>query len=274
MIFVLSPDVQRDRKPSHAVMLAILCGALLNGFFKQITGWAVELGSSPGFDLPLGLLDVLIIAIAIGLILSEKEVTFQAKPGWPEAFAAVAILIPSATISWVTAAAYASFYAWRSRGAAAAGCWLLAGFALTQLWTAVFIKWFAVPLGTLDAFLAAAILSLFKTGVFRSANVLGVEHGHSIIILYGCTTAFFLPKLLLVQAAASLYTARVGSPSLFWPKLASILFLGGFANAVRLALMAASAGGYHAIHSPSGGSVFDFLMAVAVLSLTWMGRQR
>ncbi len=83
-------------------------------------------------------------------------------------------------------------------------------------------------------------------------------------------TAYFLPKLLLVQAAASLSLSR-GKPGRLWRGLVAVALFAALANGIRLALMATSPEYYRAIHSTLGGSVFDFLMIMAVFALTRWG---
>jgi hypothetical protein len=268
--------VSRSTKVSPAsysatAILAMLAVAYLNGYFKSISDWIHGLADS-GFGLPVSLLDVLVIAVAVSLLRLERPDTATLAIGWAEAIAAATILVPSSAMSWAAAAGYASWCAWHLKAPARAGCALLAGLALAQLWSTVIIKWLALQLGSMDAAIAGAFLSSVFPGVMRAANVLGFEHGHSIIVLYGCTAGYFLPKLLLVQAATSLSLAR-GKPVRLLRSLALVASFGLIANGIRLALMATSPGQYHAIHSPLGGSVFDFLMIMTVFALTRRSRR-
>ena len=261
------------------VALAILAGAFLNGYFKPVSDWTYGLFSNAEFGLPVSLLDVLVMAVAVSLILpaglqAPKPAFFPKGAGvtfrWPETLAAAAILVPSSAVSWAVAAGYASWRSIQLRPRERAGCVLLAGLALAQLWSTVFIKWFALPLGAADAALAAALLSAVFPGVARAANVVSLEGGHSIIVLCGCMTAYFLPKLLLVQAAVSLSLSR-GKPGGLWRGLVAVAAFAALANGIRLALMATSPEYYRAIYSTLGGSVFDFLMIMAVFALTRWG---
>jgi hypothetical protein len=263
----LQAGTRSPARLGYAIPLALIAGAYANGYFKAAWDWLEAVTSASEFGLPVSLLDAIIVAVAWRLIAGSRLSCRQTGLGLAEILSAAAVMIPSSAVSWAAACAYSSFCAVQERGNARTGFMLLAGLAAAQLWISVCIKWFALTLGTADAALACGVLSLWTENCERHGNVFGFVPGHSIIVLYGCTAAYFLPKLLLVQAAA-IAKARKVKLTRFWLAIGFAGTFGAAANAVRLALMAVSAEFYGAIHSAWGGSIFDLLMILAVYALS------
>ncbi len=69
MTLAVNPSAKvRSAGAPENVVLAILSGAFLNGYFKPVSDWTYGLFSNAEFGLPVSLLDVLVIAVAVSLI--------------------------------------------------------------------------------------------------------------------------------------------------------------------------------------------------------------
>ena len=261
----------QERVPSAGLQrpaglaLLLLLGGCLNGYVAQFANWLMAPDFGAGFTLPVSVLDLFILWIATGCSLSppgDRLLPIRL----PELITSVCMLAPSSAFSWAATSFYGLTSALRFSGAARAGSLLFSGFAAVNLWETVLIKWVSVPAGRVDAALAGNLLRLFRADAFYNGNVLGIADGHSIVLLYGCTGLFILPKLLLFQIAAAIHR------DLRWQIVLNCVAVtavaGTFANLLRLAVMASSARAYEALHSPIGLGLFDFSSIGIAIAVT------
>jgi len=111
----------------------------------------------------------------------------------------------------------------------------------------------------LDAHVAAALALLLMPALTSTGTALHGETGHTLILVWGCSSLANLGQtLLLCWALISLHEDVRGSYTdarrLLWVGLLGVLTVA--ANAIRLTLMASSVEAYAYIHDGAGGSIY------------------
>lgn len=209
--------------------------------------------------------EVIAIIVAVSLVMTTNERDAEYSVHWPEVLTLGALLVPSSTVSWAALAAYSGWLAWQWRGEPRAGALLFLGLALTGLWGAIAIKWFAGPITAVEAQVVTAMLVPFLTDVSVSQNLMGVVGGHQILLLPACAGAYLLPKAMLGFAAVTLFmgtTRPVRSLVIIGAVAAMTLAL---ANWARLAWMTWSHYDYSIVHGAIGANLFDVLQTAIII---------
>lgn len=258
-------DVRPWHWPAHALAVALLVGGCLNGFAARvIEAWpAGGVPSLPWFGLsPIELFAAFAAAHAVW---SEPDATWP-RPGIAEASALALLLLPSSTLSWLATAAYAAYGCWRFPRAARLGAALFLGLALTELWSATLLAWWAPAITAIEARSVAAVISLFRDDIVQSANIVGRPGAHTLVVLTACSALDALPRALLgVFAVAAFIGSFDARRCLVACLLATVVILVG--NQMRLLLMTWSAPFYDAVHGSVGANIYDLLQVLLVLAL-------
>ncbi len=252
------------------VRLLVLVGGAINGFaVRAIESWQINGFGSIFFG--LSPFELVAMFVAASLIASSgKEATAAgAKIGPIEILAAAALLVPSSAVSWGVVAAYALYLSLQTTGRVRLGALFFLGLAATCLWSSVVLKFFAGPITTVEATPVGWILSIFKSGVVQSGNVVGVPSDYSLIVMTACTTADGLPKVLLGLAALLCFAGTL-TRERFTTAAIIVAFIYAAANIVRLTIMAWSADYHNLAHGAVGANIFDTMIILLVFSIALM----
>lgn len=214
-----------------------------------------------------------ILSLAIGLsCLRALPPTAPPAPLAAGVFAAV-LLVPSSLLAWAACVGYAAWLGWRERGWRRMAAGLVLATAAAAIWQAVDGRvlglWLVLP----DAIAAEAVLSLFRDGVSRDANLLGIAAGHNIVVLAGCATAHGLPPIL-VGAVATAVRARLPWSGRMAGALVGLTLLYATLNIARLALLGWSAGFYAWVHGDWGQNLFDTGLIALLFAFPGLLRRR
>ncbi|MEL7049028.1 MAG: hypothetical protein AAFO75_08735 [Pseudomonadota bacterium] len=260
-----------------AVLLIILLGGCINGYAVHITEAMIVPGMASLF-LGLSPFDLIVVFVATSLILEATEPPDPSRQtseasigiGWADAFAVIALLIPSSTVSWCVVAAYAGYRAFQSSGPRQVGLMFFIVLALCSLWSSVGMKVFGVTITSLEAAVVATLLSTFKDGVVHTGNVVGNPEHFTLIVMAACSTLDGLPKALLGLTAVLWLTGALSSRTLLTSGTALVAIY-TIANFARLTVMATSQDLYQLAHGPIGAGIFDGLIVISVfaLSMVW-----
>ncbi|MFM1813691.1 MAG: hypothetical protein RLZ98_386 [Pseudomonadota bacterium] len=259
-----STTIEAEERPLAAYLPAVLlAGGALNGFaVRMLEAWQ-QTGAATLF---LGVSPFEVIALLVGLHLIVGAASeAPALRVWPEAMFAMALLLPSSTLSWVATGVYAAYLAGTSRGAFRNGACLLALLAATAIWSSAAMKWIALPITIFEAHAVWSMLALLRPDISVTGNVVGIPGGHQVIILAACSTAYILPKALLALYAVAAFVDSVDWARLAWWALGlAILITAG--NWLRLAAMSWSAPMFELAHGPVGANIFDLFQTALVVA--------
>lgn len=259
------------RTASGYIPILLLVGGAINGFAVRIME---SIRIHGGETLLFGISPFEVIAVLVGAtFLSQAINDDRHHVGWPEGLTLIALLVPSSAVSWAAIAGYSGLLAWKSAGDRRAGAALFFGLAVTGLWGAVGIKWFAGPITAIEAQVVTALLSPFREDVTVSQNLMGLVGGHQILLLPACASAYLLPKAILGFAAVTLFMGTAKTMrSLFVIGVVTATVL-ALANWMRLAWMTWSHYDYTIAHGPIGANAFDLLQtAIIVGAGLWASR--
>jgi hypothetical protein len=264
----------RDTRPGaswHAIPVygpaTVLALAVANGLAVRIVEASRE-GQATSILPGISPFELLVVLIALPLVATPAAGT-EWRLGWREIATGAALLVPSSTVSWVAVAMYASLLAAGTTGARRIGAIMIAGLAVAALWSSVALKIIGGPVTGFEAAAVDWLLQLSGWPLSRTANVIGTEGGHHLVILTACTSADAIPRALLAVAALA-HFAGAGN----WRLVTGVAIAAGSllfaANTVRLALMAVSSDMYAMVHGPVGANIFDAAQVGLVVAAAWI----
>ena len=260
-----------DRAHAHQLSILspsvlLLVGGSLNGFaVRMIESWTQNGFSSVFLGLsPFELITLFVAATLVANAPLEKCPTLRTYA--PEFAAAMAMLIPSSAVTWGALALYATYKAINSNGSARTGALLFAALAASALWSSLIIKLVAIPVTTIDATIVGFILSMLKSGVVQSANVVGVPDGHTLIVMTACASLDAIPAVLVGLAAIFVFSKSF-DPITFAKSAGLFAALYVTANLIRLTMMAWSFDLYTIAHGPIGSNVFDIVVTIGAFAI-------
>ncbi|PHS79024.1 MAG: hypothetical protein COB59_03820 [Rhodospirillaceae bacterium] len=267
--------IYRHHFYSAALSIAVI-NAVLRPAIALIRedGWLAALmgGFGISFVIPMA------FVFGIKLLLIKSRDTVCPRD-WAVLIAALfALLIPSATLAWLVAAALAMFAMSRfsdpfSNQWARAGLSIIIFAALREPMAAVLLKLLATPLLDTDAIMTAMLLKLFISDASSLGNIVTGPGGHRLLILTGCTSYTNLSIALLGWFTLS----RSCRAFMDIHQVIAGLFVAGFVvglNVVRLVLMAVGPVPYHFFHDGIGSSLFQVTLITVTILISLMGVRR
>jgi len=185
---------------------------------------------------------------------------------------AVLNFLPAASVTWVSATAFAVFLlatSRRDRKLQAAAAVLLA-LSFNGLWGPVFFDVLAIHLLRADAALVGTVLSLTQPGMTWHDTIVGTPDGHSVFIYSPCSSFHNISLGLLCWVAVTklVRTAWVRSDVLVAAGVCAAVIL---LNASRLYLMALNPDYFTYWHSGFGQVVFTWATTFTVLLISLWG---
>jgi hypothetical protein len=254
----------------------LVAGAAANGLAARIAEVWTQQGFSPPF-LGVSPFDLMAIAVATMLIAGRggpADVTAAApRFGLPELALVAILLVPSSTIAWIGVLIYGLVLARRLSGERRAGALLAVALAASALWTSHGIKLLAMPITTLEARIVANLLSLVRSDIVQTGNVVGVAGGHLLVILTACSVLDGLPRVLVAVSAVALFLGGWTLGRLVAGLVVASIVL-ALGNEARLIAMAWSAEGYGIAHGPIGTGLFDLFQTGLVIAVGAMVARR
>ena len=267
----LQNTAARSTPSVTTAQIAVLVIAVANGLSARvIEAWrdGTASGLVPGVS-PFELL-----ALVVGLtLLAARSSTTDHRLGWPEVATGLMLLVPSSTVAWAGASAYAALIARTERGDRRTGALLICALSVAAVWSSLGVRLVSGPVTTYEAGLVSLVLAAVDPDLIRTGNVIGRLGGHHLVILPACTSAEALPRALVAMAALAHFAGARDVR-----RIAVAAGLGAFAfvaaNTARLAFMATSSDAYAFAHGPTGASLFDGIQVSIVLAVAFWASRR
>ena len=184
--------------------------------------------------------------------------------------ASLLLVIPSATLSWLICITLALFWRYQkdSTTDAQLAAVILIAIAVRDPVCQSFLHLFAQPILAFDAWISSMILILINNPATVSGNTVtlagGINDGHSLLILTGCSAFTNLSLALLLWFTFTLYHQQyfLKQDYLRAVLLVSLILT---LNGTRLAMMAIDESWYHLLHEGRSQEVLEFLTIVIAL---------
>lgn len=213
------------------------------------------------------------MALAIGLwrIQDARDAPVSRTDVFLISVAAVGLLVPLASASWVSfgaACLVASFIRRGDRGAI--GLLIIGLAALRDPFAKALLDLLAAPILAFDAAASRGFAAILTGSAQANGNVLSAAQDHGLLIMSGCSSLTNLSFALLAWTSILLGFAR---PSVW------LIVGGGLAlsiltvlmNAARLSLMSVSLDIYTIVHDGWGADIFLALTTVLTVSTVAIG---
>jgi len=179
----------------------------------------------------------------------------------------VAMIIPSAFISWIILslfAVYCGFFVFKSGTIERNASLIMLAIALRVPVSDICLKLFADVLLQFDAAATLSLTGLIATDITRQGNIIIGQNGHELLIMTGCASFTNISLALL------LWFTVVRTQVLHWQHYLSfyIIPLGMIVmgiNIVRLAMMSLSREHYYFYHEGLGADIVNVLILVVAL---------
>lgn len=186
---------------------------------------------------------------------------------------AIGLIIPSATIAWLTTATAAIIWHRRRDNTAIAirsALAILVFASLRDPISAAALKLLATPFLVGDAAMVSWVLNLFADIGPRHGNIITGPNNHKLLILTGCTSYTNLSLALLGWFAITLaMLGRVGRRQL----LAGLFVASSIValNVLRLTYMGLGPDAYHFAHEGAGTVIFEATITLSTMGFTFWG---
>ena len=130
---------------------------------------------------------------------------------------------------------------------------------------------FGDALLSLDASIAQFLTHWFLPELLASGTTLQVTGGHSVVLVWGCSSLSYVGDMMLLCWALALLLRDKENPGRgLWKWLALVATITVALNAARLALMATTPAIYHFLHDGSGAVIFRVIILTGAVSVAWL----
>ena len=130
---------------------------------------------------------------------------------------------------------------------------------------------FGDTLLALDASIAEVLSHWFFAGVHAYGTSLQAIGGHSVVLVWGCSSFSYVgDMMLLCWAVTLLLGSEQGAGRGLWKWLALVAGLTVTLNAMRLALMAAEPQTYSFLHDGAGAVIFRIVILAGAVGVAWL----
>jgi hypothetical protein len=225
-----------------------------------------------------GLLDVDVSVIVLFACFAGVSVLLQEERGQIRpadlavgGFFLILVVLPIFALSWLAVTGlslYILLFA-NDRSARRRGALILLALTVPMLWSRLLFQFFAGPILTIDATLAALLL-----GTDRVGNLVGFGDGSGyMVVMPACsflanTSLAFLCWVSVTQWANHKWSPR----DVLWSLLACTSVIA--VNVARIALTGLSRGNYEAIHSPLGNMVWGAILLGLAVGISVLSARR
>ena len=130
---------------------------------------------------------------------------------------------------------------------------------------------FADSLLSLDALIAGSLTQFFLPEVLVTGAMLQLPGGHSVILVWGCSSLSYVGDMMLLCWALSLFLAGKSEPGPgLWRWLALVAVITVMLNSMRLALMAMDPQIYAFLHEGPGATAFRITILTGAACIAWL----
>lgn len=130
---------------------------------------------------------------------------------------------------------------------------------------------FADILLSLDALIAQLLTQWFVPEVLVSGATLQVAGGHSVVLVWGCSSLSYVGDMMLLCWALALFLAGEGSLGRgLWTWLVLVAGITVALNSMRLVFMATDAQIYHLLHEGAGAMAFRITLLAGAVGVAWL----
>ena len=245
----------------HNLYVIVFLFGLTNAMIRPIRENILELGFFQSLLNGFGISFIVWFAIycCFDLLFKCKNRTSNTSD-WTAAFIALcSFFVPSAFMSWLMLACYASYCAFislkkgnRSRNA----CLIMLAISMRVPISDVCLKLSANSLLQFDAMATLSLLQFLQADVIRQGNIIIGSEGHELLIMTGCASFTNISLALLLWFTIVRSNVRHWSHNLsFYIVPLTILVMG--INISRLAMMASSKEDYFFYHDGLGADIIN-----------------
>ena len=130
---------------------------------------------------------------------------------------------------------------------------------------------FSDVLLSLDASISQFLTHWFLPELLASGTTLQVTSGHSVALVWGCSSLSYVGDMMMLCWALALLLGDKEKPGGgLWKWLALVATITVALNAARLSLMATSPAIYHFLHDGFGAVIFRIIMLTGAVSIAWL----
>jgi hypothetical protein len=183
----------------------------------------------------------------------------------------ILVILPIFALSWLAVTGLSLYIlVFANDGSARRrGALILLALTVPMLWSRLLFQFFAGPILTIDASLAALLL-----GTNRVGNLVGFGDGSGyMVVMPACSFLANTSLAFLCWVSVTQWAKHQWSPmDILWSLLicTSVIAL----NVARIALTGLSRGNYEAIHSPLGTMVWGAIILVVIIGISVLSARR
>jgi hypothetical protein len=183
----------------------------------------------------------------------------------------ILVILPIFALSWLAVTALSLYIlVFANDGSARRrGALIMLALTVPMLWSRLLFQFFAGPILTIDASLAALLL-----GTERVGNLVGFGDGSGyMVVLPACSFLANTSLAFLCWVSVTQWAKHQWSPTdILWSLLAcgSVIAV----NVARIALTGLSRGHYEAIHSPLGNTVWGAILLGLTVGISVLSARR
>jgi exosortase/archaeosortase family protein len=149
--------------------------------------------------------------------------------------------------------------------------YLLVAMGVHEVFVSLCGEVFADSLLSLDALIAGSLTRLLLPDVLVTGTMLQVPGGHSVMLVWGCSSLSYVGDMMLLCWALSLFLAGKSEPGRgLWRWLALVAVITVALNSARLALMAMDPQTYAFLHEGPGAVAFRIIILTGAACVAWL----
>jgi hypothetical protein len=149
--------------------------------------------------------------------------------------------------------------------------YLLIAIGMHEVFVTLCSEVFAGSLLGLDAIIAGSLTRFLMPDVLVSGAMLQAPGGHSVMLVWGCSSLSYVGDMMLLCWALTLFLAGRGELGRgLWARLTVVAAITVLLNSVRLALMATDFQAYIFLHEGLGATAFRITILTGAACIAWL----
>jgi len=149
--------------------------------------------------------------------------------------------------------------------------YLILAIGVHEIVVTLFGEMFAEIFLSVDALIAGSMAQWLLPDVLVSGAKLAVPGGHSLMLVWGCSSLSYVGDMMLLCWALSLLmTGKDGPGQGLWARLSLLAVITVTLNALRLAIMASGPEAYGFLHDGLGASAFRITLLSSAVCVAWL----
>lgn len=185
---------------------------------------------------------------------------------------AVLAAVTAGLWSWIILSTFAAVFLNRtSRLPDRQALYLLIAIGIHEILVGLCGEVFAESLLSIDALIAGSLTRLVVPEVLVTGAMLQGPGGHSVMLVWGCSSLSYVGDMMLLCWAVSLFLAGKDEPVRgLWRPLVLVALITVALNSLRLALMATDPQMYAFLHEGLGATAFRIIILTGAVSVAWL----